>query len=286
MTGELHNRTRRSASIPRALLRRGRVLEVPLYYLLRASDLAREGLDRSGSHRFADHIYRGTPSGRGAFGRWLDARLLALPATQAFRFRYSAVRDALTGFLLERLADAVHAADTAVIDVLSVPCGIPRELADAAAAVRARGGEGIGRLDRVVFHGLDLDPEVLDEACAFAAARGLRGFETHLGDALERASYPAAADFIGCTGLGDFLDDGALARLYEVLFDVLRPGGVLVTSGMERRRGADYLLRLAEIRTRYRSAAELVRLVERLPFREVTARRDETGIQTVVTARR
>jgi len=283
MTGELHNRTRRSASIPRSLLRRGRVLEVPLYYLLRASDLAREGLDRSGSHRFADHIYRGMPSGRGAFGRWLDARLLALPATQAFRFRYSAVRDALTEFLLDRLAGAD---EPAVIDVLSVPCGIPRELADAAAAVRTQGGEGIGRLDRVVFHGLDLDPEVLDEARAFAAARGLRGFETHLGDALERASYPAAADFIGCTGLGDFLDDGALARLYAVLFDVLRPGGVLVTSGMERRRGADYLLRLAEIRTRYRSAAELVRLVERLPFREVTARRDGTGIQTVVTARR
>ena len=283
MTGELHNRTRRSASIPRSLLRRGRVLEVPLYYLLRASDLAREGLDRSGSHRFADHIYRGMPSGRGAFGRWLDARLLALPATQAFRFRYSAVRDALTEFLLDRLAGAD---EPAVIDVLSVPCGIPRELVEAAAAVRARGGEGIGRLDRVVFHGLDLDPEVLDEARAFAAARGLRGFETHLGDALERASYPAAADFIGCTGLGDFLDDGALARLYAVLFDVLRPGGVLVTSGMERRRGADYLLRLAEIRTRYRSAAELVRLVERLPFREVTARRDGTGIQTVVTARR
>jgi len=283
VSGELHNRTRRSASIPRSLLRRGRVLEVPLYYLLRASDLAREGLDRSGSHRFADHIYRGMPSGRGAFGRWLDARLLALPATQAFRFRYSAVRDALTEFLLDRLAGAD---DSAVLDVLSVPCGIPRELVEAAAAVRARGGEGIGRLDRVVFHGLDLDPEVLDEARAFAAARGLRGFETHLGDALERASYPAAADFIGCTGLGDFLDDGALARLYAVLFDVLRPGGVLVTSGMERRRGADYLLRLAEIRTRYRSAAELVRLVERLPFREVTARRDGTGIQTVVTARR
>jgi SAM-dependent methyltransferase len=259
---------------------------VPLYYLLRASDLAREGLDRSGSHRFADHIYRGVPSGRGPFGRWLDARLLALPATQAFRFRYSAVRDALTEFLLDRLAGAD---EPAVIDVLSVPCGIPRELADAAAAVRARASEcrELGeRMDRVVFHGLDLDPEVLDEARAFAAARGLRGFETHLGDALERASYPAAADFIGCTGLGDFLDDGALARLYAVLFDVLRPGGVLVTSGMERRRGADYLLRLAEIRTRYRSAAELVRLVERLPFREVTARRDGTGIQTVVTARR
>jgi SAM-dependent methyltransferase len=243
-------------------------------------------LDRSGSHRFADHIYRGVPSGRGPFGRWLDARLLALPATQALRFRYSAVRDALTGFLLERLADP---ADPAVIDVLSVPCGIPRELADAAAAVRARASEcrEVGeRMDRVVFHGLDLDPEVLDEARAFAAARGLRGFETHLGDALERASYPSAADFIGCTGLGDFLDDGALGRLYAVLFDVLRPGGVLVTSGMERRRGADYLLRLAEIRTRYRSAAELVRLVERLPFREVTARRDGTGIQTVVTARR
>jgi SAM-dependent methyltransferase len=295
VTGELYHRTRRSASIPVSLLRRGRVHDVIFYYLLRSSDLAREGLDHSGSHRFADHIYQGRPSGRGPFGRWLDARLLALPAVRAFRFRYTAVRDTLKAFLQERLAeggagdagvagnggDAGDAAAGGAVEVLSVPCGIPREMADAAADVRARLG---GRLDRVVFHGLDLDAVVLAEASEFAAARGLRGFRTHHGDALDRAAYPAAVDFITCTGLGEFLDDKTLARLYALQVEVLRPGGVLITSGMERRRGSDYLLRLAEIRTHYRSEAQLRRLFAGLPVREVATRQDAEGIQTIVTA--
>jgi SAM-dependent methyltransferase len=282
VTGELYNRTRRSASIPRSLLRRGRVHDVLLYYLLRFSDLAREGLDHSGSHRFADHIYRGRPSGRGPFGSWLDARLLALPAVRAFRFRYTAARDALTVFLRERLAVG-DTAEGDTVEVLSAPCGIPRELVDAAAAVRAQLG---GRIDRVVFHGLDLDETVLAEASGFAAARGLHGFRTHHGDALDRTAYPAVADFITCTGLGEFLDDDTLARLYALQFEVLRPGGVLVTSGMERRRGSDYLLRLAEIRTHYRSEAQLRRLIAGLPVREVATRQDTEGIQTIVTARK
>lgn len=285
MTGELHNRTRRSASIPLALLKRGRVLEIPLYYLLRTSDLAREGLDRSGSHRFADHLYLGRPSGTGPFGHWLDRRLLALPTSRAFRFRYLAARDELAAYLVARLGAAEPAAVGATIDVLSVPCGLPRELVDAAAAVGERLGErGSGRLDRVVFHGLDLDPAVLVEARELAAARGLSGFRPHLGDALDRASYPPAVDFITCTGLGEFLDDDQLTFLYGIFFAVLRPGGVLLTSGLDRRRGADYLLRLAEIRTHYRDEAHLQHLFAPLPFRQVTTWRDETGIQTIVRA--
>ena len=42
------NFTRRSPSIPRKLLRSGAVHLLPLYYLLRLSDLAREGIERSG----------------------------------------------------------------------------------------------------------------------------------------------------------------------------------------------------------------------------------------------
>jgi hypothetical protein len=48
------------------------------------SDLGREGIINSGSYRFADHIYRNQPSGRGLFGRWINALFLAMPATQAF----------------------------------------------------------------------------------------------------------------------------------------------------------------------------------------------------------
>jgi SAM-dependent methyltransferase len=277
VTGAFYNRTRRSSSIPRSLIRRGRVLELPVYCLLRLSDLAREGLEHSGSHRFADHIYRGEPSGRGAIGRWLDALLLGLPAVRSFRFRYVAARDALAAFLIERLQE--DRGQTR--HVLSVPCGIPRELAEAAALVRQQ----IGDLPSSVrFHGFDLDPAVLEEARHFAVEHGLQPFETHQGDALDRSAYTTRFDFITCTGLAEFLDDDQLARLYGIFFEVLTPGGHLITSGMRRRRLSDYLLRIAEIRTHYRGPADLERLMTPRPFSEVRTRSDDLGIQTILTA--
>jgi len=270
------NRTRRSASIPRSLLKRGRVVEIPLYYALRLSDLAREGLDHSGSHRFADHIYRNQPSGKGVAGRWLDARLLGLPAVRSFRSRYLAARDEVAGFILERWRP-----DSPPIRVLSVPCGIPRELADAADTVRGR----LGTLPpQIEFHGLDLDAGVLEEARAFASTRGLSTFQTHHGDALVRAAYPNSAACITCTGLAEFLDDEELAQLYAVCWEVLEPGGRLVTSGMRPRLLSDYLLRLAEIPTHYRGPAELERTARRLPFRDIRTRTDSVGLQTILIA--
>lgn len=277
MTGAFHHRTRRSSSIPRSLIRRGRVLDLPVYYLLQLSDLAREGLEHSGSHRFADHIYRSAPSGRGAIGRWLDGCLLRLPAVRSFRFRYLAARDELAAFLTGRLQQGRHQ----TLDVLSVPCGIPRELAEGAALVRRQTG---ALPPAVRFHGLDLDPAVLVDARNFAARQALEPFEAHQGDALDPGAYTRRFDFIACTGLAEFLEDDQLARLYGIFFDVLNPGGHLVTSGMRRRPLSDYLLRLAEIRTHYREATDLERLIAPLPFRDVRTRADDLGIQTIMTA--
>jgi len=273
-----YNRTRQSASIPRTLLRRGRVLALPLYAALRRSDLAREGLDHSGSFRFADHIYRGEPSGRGAFGRWLDARLLALPAARSFRSRFDAARDELASFLRDR------AATPGRLDVLSAPCGIPRDLA---AGLRAFGSTGARARADVSFHGLDLDPAALEEAVRFARDEALEPFVPRQGDVFDRASYPAGGvDFITCTGLAEFLDDDRLAELYAMFHDRLRPGGVLVTSGMRGRPISDYLLRLAELTVYYRTAPDLERLARRLPFARVETRVDDLGLQAILVARR
>jgi hypothetical protein len=272
-----YNRTRTSVSLPRALLRRGRVLALPLYAALRRSELAREGFDHSGSFRFADHIYRSEPSGQGAFGRWLDARLLALPAVRSFRNRYLASRDELAAFLRD------CAGSDAAVDVLSVPCGIPRELADGYAAFRASGAPAPRHL---TFHGLDLDPAALDAAAGFAAARRLEPFVIHRGDAFDRAAYPAAVDFITCTGLAEFLDDQRLAELYRLFYEHLRPGGVLVTSGMRGRPLSDYLLRLAEITIHHRTPEDLERLARRVPFSSIHTRTDAVGLQAIMVARR
>ena len=272
-----YNRTRQSDSLPLALLRRGRVLALPLYAMLRRSDLAREGFDHSGSYRFADHIYRDEPSGRGAFGRWLDARLLALPAVRSFRSRFEASRDELTAFLIARAAPAGQ------LDVLSAPCGIPRELADGYRVFRSQSRE-VGAT--LTFHGLDLDAGALEEATRFAAQRGLEPFVVHQGDVFDRAAYPPAVDFITCTGLAEFLDDARLAALFEIFFERLRPGGIFVTSGMRGRPLSDYLLRLAEMRIHYRTAEDLERLAGRLPFSRIEARVDRFGIQAILVAHR
>ncbi len=272
---EFYNRTRRSSSITGKLLRRGRVLELPFYWLLRTSDLAREGFESSGSYRFADHIYRNEPSGSYGIGRWLDERILRMRATESFRSRFFMARDELVRFLLER------SANLASLDVLTVPCGIPRELVAAAEEFRAAGGNA----SEVRFHVLDLDEDVLREAEAFAAQHGVI-LITHQGDALDAKTYAGEFDFITSTGLGEFLDDEQLAALYTVFHRVLRPGGVMVTSAMRRLRFSDYLLRLAELRVHYRSADDLAAMARRVGFVTLMTSADRHGIQGFLRASR
>jgi len=272
---EFYNRTRRSQSIPLGLLKRGLLMGLPLYYLLNASDLAKEGFKNSGSYAFADHIYRNMPSGRNTLGRWVDARLLSMRAVRSFRNRFLASRDELASFL------CLHSGNE--LSILSVPCGIPRELTDGAAIARQRGAD----LHNAQFHGLDLDPEVPRKAARFAEENGLANFYPHEGDALLQSNYPSVADFITSTGLAEFLDDRKLEIFYRIIFETLRPGGgVFISSGMRRRLVSEYLLKIAELHVHYRSADNLEEVARAAGFQEVNVRRDEFGIQSILVARR
>jgi len=274
---QFFNRTRASASIELKLLRQGRPFGVLVYWLVRGSDLGREGIEHSGSYRFADHIYRNIPSGRGRFGRWLDAKFLAMPAVKSFRNRFLAARDELCQFLADRAGQGNR------LDILSAPAGIPRELAEGARLYRERTGRS---LEGVTFHGVDLDAELLEKDKRFADENGLPNFIPHQGDALDRTTYPENADFITCTGLAEFLNDDQLARLYQIFFDVLRPDGLLVTSGMRRVWISEYLLRLAELRTHYRTASQLDAIARQARFTDVATRVDEFHIQTILKAQK
>ena len=270
-----YNRTRRSPSISRKLLGSGRLLELPIYWLLRTSDLAREGFENSGSCRFADHIYVNQPSGSYGVGHWLDACLLKMPAVRAFRARYFMARDELGRFLQERAGSADG------IDVASVPCGIPRELVAAAEKYRAEGGH----VTSVRFHGVDLHPQVLSDAMEFAK-RSSVALVPHQGDALDISTYAGRFDFITSTGFGEFLDDEKLARLYSIFYEVLRPGGVMVTSAMRQTRVAGYLLDLAELHVHYRSAEEIAGLARSAGFVHIDTSHDRSGIQGFLRATR
>jgi SAM-dependent methyltransferase len=270
---EFYNRTRRSSSIVGKLLRRGRVLELPVYWLLRTSDLAREGFENSGSYRFADHIYRDEASGSHGIGRWLDKRILRMRATESFRSRFFMARDELLHFLQERSPGRTPC------DILSVPCGIPRELVAAVQKFRAAGGT----TDGMRFHVLDLDDDVLRQATTFACQHDI-SLTAHHGDALDPETYAGGFDFITSTGMGEFLDDEQLVSLYSVFNRVLRPGGIMVTSAMRRLRFSDYLLRLAEVHVHYRSAEDLAALARRAGFVKLVTSADRYGIQGFLRA--
>ena len=280
----LHNRTRTSESIPRKLLRQGKLHLLPIYVLMRTSDLAREGIENSGSYRFADHVYRNQPSGRFGIGRALDAVLLRMRGARSMRNRFHHTqREILTAArALESRSAVDPVAVTAPFRVLSIPSGIARDLVLAARAVER---ELPGVYARSTFFGVDLDPAPVK------LSRDLAGRDDHYfftgGDALDATSFPSELDVIVSTGLGEFLSDDLLVQFYKNCHDRLRPGGTFVTSSMQPDRVADYLMRqLAELHTHYRRGDEIIRWLHTVGFHEVSARQDDVGLQTLVVARR
>lgn len=269
------NFTRRSRSIPRKLLLQGALHLVPLYYLMKLSDLGREGIEHSGSFRFADHIYRGMPSGRTALGRWIDARLLAMPAAQAFRRRCNFAQDVV------RLAlESLPGPDR--LRVLAVPCGIPRDMINLARTLRR---ENPALLSRIEYHGLDIDDRVLAVASELTARCGLASAQYHRGDALNPDDYPRLKfHVVISTGLGEFLRDDELAAFYARVFDALEPGGTFYTSASARDWRSDVFLRMAELVAIYRDQGELERILRVLPWKRLVLSQDPSGLQTFVTA--
>jgi hypothetical protein len=249
---------------------------VPVYYALRLSDLAREAIDHSGSYRFADHIYRGRPSGRTAVGRWIDRRLLAMPAAQAFRRRCEHAQEVVRGAL------EANSRTVAQLRVLAVPCGIPRDLVDLARTLRSTRPALLARLE---YHGLDIDPLALDLARNLTARAGITTAHFHLGNALLRHEYPDGPfDVVVSTGLGEFLRDDELARFYAIVRELLVQGGTFYTSATACDRRSDALLRMAEIVAHYRSARALEGILRQLPWSRLAVTVDDTRLQTFVTA--
>jgi SAM-dependent methyltransferase len=246
--------------------------------VLRLSDLAREGMDHSGSFRFADHLYTNIASGRGFVGRWLDRLLLDLPATRAMRERYHQARTAMGCAFESHLVN--HPGDR--FRILTVPCGLPRDVKDFAAEAH-RHDPSFSRA--IEYIGLDLDPDVVAAARVFLQDSPLDNPEWIVGDALRMESFPnARSHFISSTGLGEFLDDETLACLYQNVFSALAPGGMFFTSATARENRSDVLLRAFELDTHYRTDSEALCLLNRLPWHSIQVTHDSTGLQTFIRA--
>ncbi len=272
------NFTRKTVDLPARFRREGRFALIPLYHLLRLSDLAREGIAHSGSYRFADHIYRDEASGAGWFGRWLDRRLLNLAASRAMRGRYLRARDEMrracqSHFECER---------DAPFRMLTVPCGIPRDVRDFAEQLKAEPPE---LLQMIEYNGMDLDPAVCTAAENFLAGSVLHMPRIFQGDALEPKCYTREHyHFISSTGLGEFLADDDLVTLYGNAFEALRPGGVFFTSATAFEGKSDALLRSFELHSHYRTRFDLKRLLSGQRWSRIEFERHESGLQTFVRA--
>jgi SAM-dependent methyltransferase len=280
----LHNRTRTSDSIPRKLLRQGKLHLLPIYALMRTSDLAREGIENSGSYRFADHVYRNVASGRFGIGRALDALLLRMRGARSLRNRLHHTQHEIVDAAraVHARTTGAHALEFAPFRVLSVPCGIARDLIGAADRIEE---QFPGVYARSTYFGLDLDPAPL------GLTRELAGRDDHFvfecGDAFDLKAFPSELDVIVSTGLGEFLDDNLLLQFYKNCHERLRHGGTFVTSGMQVDRLANYLMRqLAELHAHYRKGEQLIRFLHTAGFHEVTMRQDDVGLQTLVVARK
>lgn len=272
------NFTRRTANLPAKFRQEGRFALIPLYHILRLSDLAREGIEHSGSYRFADHVYRNEASGRGWLGRWLDRRLLNLDASQAMRSRCTQARDemvrAFKAYLATGQAEAFR--------ILTVPCGLPRDVRDFAALLAAESPE---LLHRVEYDGMDLDPAVVEAAATFLAGSAIKAPRIAAGNALDFTGYGVRpCHFVASTGLGEFLSDENLGTLYANAFATLAPGGTFFTSATACEKRSDALLRTFELHSHYRSRADLERLLAAHAWAAVEFEQHATGLQTFVRA--
>ncbi len=276
----LPNRTRRSVSIPRRLVAEGKYHLLPVYALLTTSDLAREGIRNSGSFRFADHIYRNEPSGRYGFGRMLDRLLLKLRGARSMRSRFfHSRREILRAVGVDGRLVGLTKASTEMV-VMSVPCGIARDLFEVA--------ETLWMIEpaqyrRVKFLGIDIDPAALD--LSRDLTRGHSFFDFRCADALAPQSLPEGVDIIVSLGFGEFLSDDVLLDFYRRCHASLRGGGRFITSAMNRDRISDYLAReLAELHTHYRSTEQLTELLQSAGFADIRTTRDQVGLQTLAVA--
>jgi SAM-dependent methyltransferase len=284
-THNFANRTRVSRSIPRRLVAEGKFHLLPIYALLRTSDLAREGIENSGSFRFADHIYRGEPSGRYGVGLLLDTILLRLRGARSMRSRFlHSQRELLSMLLRPEMNHSATVLEAERVDrpvtVVSVPCGISRDLFQVAEILHEYRPD---EYERVRFIGVDLDPKALE--LSRELTRNHANFSFVQADALLASTLPPDVDAIVSLGFGEFLDDQALLQFYRQCHRSLRAGGRLITSAMRRDRISDYLAReLAELHTHYRTASEVTDLLRWAGFQYVRADRDEIGLQTLVVA--
>lgn len=269
---KFHNKTRKSHSIPRKLLREGKFYLLPIYYLLLTSELAREGIKNSGSYRFADHIYANKPKGKFIIGYLLDFIFLKLKSARSLRSRYIHAKEEIYNLILT----TNHKNP---IDILAVPSGLAREFFEVAHELKMANHPFY---QRIRWHGIDLDHELVEIVTRENNHHKHKMFFWQ-GDAFHEETYQKNQkyDMIISTGFVDFLNDQDTLCFYKITHTNLKSGGIFFTSGMRPHKLSEYLMKtFAELHTQYRSEESLKRLAHQAGFSTIRTYQNE--LQTIL----
>lgn len=267
------NKTRRSTSIPKKLLKKKQLHLLFAYGLMKLSYLGNEGIENSGSYLFADHIYQAKPVGKYGFGKLIDSALLQLPSSRSFRNRYRHSRD--------NIVKAVITDGKKII--VSVPSGIPRDVVEAAKIIRQQ-SETVYR--RTKFICIDLDPDVKQFGTKFANQEGVN-IDFVTADAFDKSSYPEKVDFISSLGFTEFLDDGLMLNFLNHCHDILMANGQFVSSCTMNHKLSTYLMKnVGELEATYRELNQVEQLLNSSKLTLDAIAKDKVGYQVLYVARK
>lgn len=202
-----------------------------------------------------DRVYENRARGLGRIGRRMDRYLLDLPVHVAVRERFDFVVHAATEAICELLAR-----DGGMVSVLSVPCGLVRDLCRIYGLVASRETAHVRETGRRLhFYGVDLDFEgqVLVEAGRRASRCGLP-VQLVQANVMDGSLWSWVGknrlefSLVICIGLSPWLTAGELRMLIRRFADHLAHGGYVILDRFNRGRHSEMGAH-AEIHANYHS---------------------------------
>jgi extracellular factor (EF) 3-hydroxypalmitic acid methyl ester biosynthesis protein len=245
-------------------------------------------LGYAGDYEMVNMILRNVPEGASLFAKIVNTWFLDQPPARAHRNRINYLKDRL----VEETARSARKGRPARI--LNLGCGPAVEVQEFLRETPLS--------DRAQFTLLDFNDETIQHT---RSALGGIQREFHRGtsaqvqkksvlqvikDSLRTPATPPARqnEFIYCAGLFDYLPDHTCLQLTEILYEMLAPGGLLVTTNVEPsnplRNGMEHLL---DWNLKYRTGAQMRTLRPRtMPADDVSVLSDTTGVNVMLEVRK
>lgn len=207
------SRTRRIDSIPRHLLKRGKIHLLPVYWVTGLSRVGSELILNQGSAQYQDLVYRNQPEGRLVVGKIFDKYLLNFPTAKGCRSRLAETQDTVKNL--------IESSTARQIVILDLGCGYARGLIGILESVKNR---------NIRAYGLDLDEKAIEVASLRAKEKGLTNVTFLASDALHHGSLPVqSADIVILNGLAQYLPYDSRMELYHNVHSLLAENGYLLT---------------------------------------------------------